>query len=97
MLEWSALAECPVIVPHQGGLVQLPRNFTKPMGLAVDGNRLAVARRHEVVVLVNNPRLTAFHPTGPGHYDALLVPRSGYYVNELVIPSIDVTLALASR
>lgn len=71
------------ISPHGEGLIQLPRNFTKPMGIAVDGRRMAVATRHEVVVLADDPRLAAFHPTRPGHYDALFVPRAAYFVNEV--------------
>lgn len=71
------------ISPHEDGLIQLPRNFTKPMGLAVDGRRLAVATRHEVVVLANDPRLAGLHPSRPGQYDALFVPRASYFVNEV--------------
>jgi len=71
------------ISPHEDGLIQLPRNFLKPMGLAVDGNRMAVATRHEVVVLASDPRLAAFHPSQAGRYDALFVPRASFYVNEV--------------
>ncbi|MCE7939431.1 TIGR03032 family protein [bacterium] len=71
------------ISPHADGLIQLPRTFTKPMGLAVDGRRLAVATQHEVVVLADDPRLAATHPTRAGQYDALFVPRAVYFVNEV--------------
>ncbi len=48
-------------------LSQLPRTFDTPMGTAYDGRRLAVATRHEVVQLVNEPRLAA------GHKNSLLL------------------------
>ncbi len=71
--------------PYQGGLIQLPRNFQKPMGLALNGNMLAVATRHEVVVLANDPRLARIHPSRPGQYDAFFVPRATYFTNEMDI------------
>lgn len=71
------------ISPHEDGLIQLPRNFDKPMGLALDGRRLAVATRHEVVVLASDPRLAALHPSRAGEYDAFFVPRASFFVNEV--------------
>ncbi|MDM8559200.1 DUF4915 domain-containing protein [Candidatus Parabeggiatoa sp. HSG14] len=35
------------------GLVQLPRTFKKPMGIAVNEHRLTVATQEEVIVLAN--------------------------------------------
>jgi len=67
------------------GLTQLPRNFNKPMGLAVAGDRLAVATRDEVVVLVNDPKLTAGYPPSPGKYDSLFAPRAVYFSGEVDI------------
>jgi uncharacterized protein (TIGR03032 family) len=74
---------------HPGGLIQLPRSFQKPMGLALDGNRLAVATRHQVVVLANDPKLTVYHPSQPGRYDGLFVPRAAYFVNEVDIHDME--------
>lgn len=65
------------------GLVQLPRNFDKPMGLAVNGNRLAVATRHEVVVLANDPKLSQGYPPAPGQYDSFFAPRAVYFSGEV--------------
>lgn len=78
-----------LLSPHQGGLIQLPRNFQKPMGLAVEISngtvqRMAVATRHEVVLLSNDPKLSAVYPQ-PGKYDALFAPRALYFVNEIDI------------
>ena len=42
-----------LLSPDGERLVQLTRNFNRPMGLAVDGGRMAVAAKYEVVVLEN--------------------------------------------
>ena len=72
-----------ILSGHEGGLIQLPRTFNKPMGLAADGWRLAVAAREEVVVLANAPNLTGGYPPAPGRYDSLFAPRAIYYCGEL--------------
>ncbi len=64
-------------------LAQLPRNFDTPMGLALDGKRLAIATKHEIVVLANDRRLAASYPKKPAHYDALFVPRSAIFCGAL--------------
>jgi len=69
--------------PLGDSLVQLARNFNKPMGMAVDGDRMAVATKDEVVVLQNVPGLAVGYPNKPGHYDALFVPRASYYTGPL--------------
>ena len=70
-------------------LIQLPRNFNKAMGMAVGGNRLAVATREEVVVLANSKGLAATYPPNPGVYDALYVPRATYYSGEVDIHDME--------
>jgi uncharacterized protein (TIGR03032 family) len=69
--------------PDGAKLVQLPRNFDKPMGVCFDGQRLAVATRNDVMVLANDARLAAVYPERPGYYDALFVPRAVYFSGEL--------------
>jgi len=64
-------------------IVQLPRTFEMPMGVAADGGRLAVATRHEIVLLANEPRLAATYPKQPATYDALFVPRSVHFTGAL--------------
>ncbi|HEX8385954.1 MAG TPA: TIGR03032 family protein [Rubricoccaceae bacterium] len=77
-----------VVLSSEGGqLVQLPRTFDKPMGMAVDGrggvDRLAVATREAVVVLGSAPELAAGYPGAPGRYDGLFVPTATYQTGEL--------------
>lgn len=64
-------------------LVQLPRNFAKAMGMAVQEERIAVATREEIIVLANSKGLAASYPPQPGIYDGLYVPRATYYCGEI--------------
>lgn len=62
----------------------LPRDFDKPLGLARDGNRLALATRHEIVLLANAPMLAHdYIETQRGRYDALYLPRASYYTGDI--------------
>jgi uncharacterized protein (TIGR03032 family) len=70
---------------HDNKLIQLPRTFNKPMGLAVDGHRLAVATQEEVIVLANALGLATAYPKQPNTYDALYLPQATYYSGELDI------------
>lgn len=63
-------------------LMQLPRDFKKAMGLAIDGRRIAVATKNEVVVLADAPNLASNYPPKPNTYDALYMPRAVYYTGE---------------
>ena len=64
----------------------LLREFPKPMGLAVQQGRLALATRDDVVLLANAPLLAGdFNPEQPGKYDALYLPRTSYHTGDLNI------------
>ncbi|HMQ06103.1 MAG TPA: TIGR03032 family protein [Saprospiraceae bacterium] len=69
----------------EGGLIQLPRNFKKAMGLAVDGRKMAIATKDELIVLANASGISFYFPPQPGQYDALFVPRACYYTGEIDI------------
>jgi len=60
-------------------LVQLPRNFQKPMGIAVQKNRMAIATSNEITELTNDFRLAKSYPKQPDTYDAMYLPRITYY------------------
>ncbi len=53
----------------------LPRS----MGMAVFGNRLAIATTRELMIFANASTLAALYPKRPDHYDAIFVPRQSYY------------------
>lgn len=62
----------------------LLRHFDKPLGLAVDGARMALATRHEVLLLANAPQLAHdYIEAEPGRYDALYLPRAAYFTGDL--------------
>jgi len=62
------------------------RDFPRPMGLAVQGGRIAVGTLEEVVILQNAAGLaTNFLPDQPGRYDALFLPRVAYRAGELQV------------
>lgn len=66
---------------HQ--LVQLPRNFNKAMGIAVDGHKLAIATKDEVVVLAESQFLAEHYPPKPNVYDTIYAPRAVYYTGQI--------------
>jgi uncharacterized protein (TIGR03032 family) len=61
-------------------LVQLPRTFNKPMGIALDAERgkLGLACKSSVELFQNSKELAEFYPKSPGKYDALFMPRLSY-------------------
>ena len=59
-------------------LVQLSKTVQMPMGIAFDGNRLAVAGRASVLVYAAAPQLAAGYPRQPNTYDNLFLPRAQY-------------------
>lgn len=70
-------------------LTQLPRNFEKPMGIALHGDKMAIACLDEVLVLVNSPQLALHYPKKPGVYDALYMPRAAYFTGQIDIHDLD--------
>jgi len=75
-----------IIISSDGErIVQLPRTFDTPMGLALSGSRLAVAAKDEIVLLADEPRLAASYPKQPGKYDALFIPRSVHFCGQLMV------------
>jgi uncharacterized protein (TIGR03032 family) len=64
-----------------GSLVQLPRTFQKPMGIAVnaDNSKIAIACKDEIIVFANAPELGIHYPAKPNTYDAFFIPRLTYH------------------
>jgi len=61
----------------------LPRNMDQPMGLSLQGNKLAVACMHDIFVLAHDVRLAAEYPRQPGMYDTMFMPRQQFYSGTL--------------
>jgi uncharacterized protein (TIGR03032 family) len=68
---------------NEESLIQLPRNFLQAMAVGVDGERMAVAAKNEVVVLANAPGLARQYPKQPDTYDGFFVPRATYYTGQV--------------
>lgn len=66
-------------------LIQLPRNFDKPMGFSFDDNyaRLALACKEEIIVFRSSAGLAHHYPKSPATYDALYMPRVTYHAGAL--------------
>jgi uncharacterized protein (TIGR03032 family) len=69
------------------GLSTLVRTFDRPMGLAVDGGRLALGTRMEVWFLRNAPDL-APRVEPAGLHDACYLPRSSHVTGDIGIHEI---------
>ncbi len=74
-----------IVLGHDGRqLSVLPRNFDKPMGIHVQGGRIALATRHDVVIFADAPVLARHYlESHPGRYDALYLPRLTYHTGDL--------------
>jgi uncharacterized protein (TIGR03032 family) len=59
--------------------------LAQPSGLAVDGNRIAVASARTVTVFANAARLAAQYPGRRAYYDAFFVPRLMHFTGDAYI------------
>ena len=66
-------------------LVHLPRNFDNPMGIAIKGDKMAIAQKSQVTELKNNPEMAATYPKKTDTYDGMYLPRSSYYTGQLAL------------
>lgn len=64
-------------------LVQLPRQFEKPMGIALHGEKLGLVTKDQVIVFKNHPALAASFPKSSGRYDAMWMPKLSYHTGVL--------------
>ena len=60
-------------------LTQLPRTFDKPMGFDVDGDRMVLATKDEIIFLENSRELAVHYPNKKNTYDSLFIPRATFY------------------
>lgn len=75
----------------QNQLIQLPRTFPKPMGMAKKGNQWAIATNDSVLVTANAPGLAPNYAPNPNVYDSLYIPRASYYTGPLDMHDIQFT------
>jgi uncharacterized protein (TIGR03032 family) len=76
-----------VVRAAQGGLSTLVRTFDQPMGLAVDGRRLALGTRNQIWVLRNAPDIAPrIEPAGL--HDGCFLPRSSHVTGDIRVHEI---------
>lgn len=63
--------------PSSNELIQLPRNFNSPMGLAFDKNRLAIATKTNIITLSSIDKRVLLQKQNT--YDAYFVPTASFY------------------
>jgi uncharacterized protein (TIGR03032 family) len=71
-----------VVRAARGGLSTLVRTFERPMGLAVDGRRMALGTRDQIWFLRNAPDI-APRVEPPGVHDACYLPRSAHVTGDI--------------
>jgi len=90
-----------LISPTAEGISVLPRRFDKPMSLASDGNRLAIALRNEALVLAASNALAPGLPRLPGQYSRLWLPRTLRFTGEIDLHDVafsgNALLGIATR
>ena len=74
-------------------LVQIPRNFDTPMGMALDGKRFAVSTIDEVIRFTNEPQASSGYKrknnqTSDEEYDAFFVPTTTHHTGKVHIHDI---------
>lgn len=72
---------------NEDHLIQLPRTFEKPMGIALleDPDKMAIACKDEIIVFANSKELARSYPKKKNTYDALYMPRLTYHIGQLDI------------
>lgn len=63
-----------VLSAQHGRMVQLLRDFDRPMGIALQGDMLALALRLNVVIFRDDKNLAQTYPKKPNTYDSLYFP-----------------------
>lgn len=64
-------------------VTQLPRDFTKPMGFEIIGDKMILATKDEVHYFENSKELAAHYPNKKNTYDSLFLPRTTFYSGQV--------------
>jgi uncharacterized protein (TIGR03032 family) len=80
-----------LISPHPDNekLITLPRSFNKPMGIALNGDKMVISLKDEVVIFQNSRQLATHYPNKQNTYDSLWLPRTTYYTGLVDMHDID--------
>ena len=72
-----------VSAEDENRLTLLPRSFAKPMGFEVDGDRMVLATKDEMLFFENSKELAIHYPKSKNTYDSLFVPRATFYTGQV--------------
>ncbi len=64
-------------------LTQLPRDFAKPMGFEISGDRMILATKDEIHYFENSKELAIHYPNKTNTYDSLFLPRTTFYTGQV--------------
>jgi len=73
---------------NEENVLQLVRDFNKPMGMAFKDDWMAIATESEVILLRDSPDLAKTFPHAPNVYDHFYMPRATYYTGSVDIHDI---------
>lgn len=65
------------------------KNFTRPMGLCVSDEKLAVVARHQLHVYASSRKMAYQYPTKPKFHDAVFLPQVTYYTGKADMHEIE--------
>ena len=66
-----------------GGIKITPISYPKPMGIAIDEQRLGIATKSEIHVYAENPKLSPKIELNGKHFDKIYFPRTTYHTGPL--------------
>jgi uncharacterized protein (TIGR03032 family) len=61
----------------------LPRSFEKPMGMDIQGDKMILATKDEVIMFENSKELATHYPNKPNTYDGLFTPRVTFHTGQV--------------
>jgi uncharacterized protein (TIGR03032 family) len=70
-------------------LFQTPISFKKPMGIAIQGSKLAVACMDEIIFFSKNENIASFVNKENNSYDSVYIERASYNTSTLDIHDLD--------
>ncbi|MBN1769341.1 MAG: TIGR03032 family protein [Prolixibacteraceae bacterium] len=70
-------------------LQMFAKNFKRPMGIAINGEKLAVANRNKIDIFSNSHALAINYPDKPKYYKTLYLPQVTYYTGMADIHEIE--------
>ena len=68
---------------NENELIQVTRTFHSPMGMAVKGDKLAIATKSSVIVTKNSASLAKSYPKFPNTYDSFYLPMATYFTGNV--------------